>query len=345
MTTTQTKKTLGSSNVEVSALAMGTVPLAGFGAASSREDFESTVLAAVESGVRYFDTAPMYGAGRAEQMLGHVLRYNGLRQQVVVSTKVGRVLKTRRRVPAGGPAIFGIDWVGGLPFVEQFDYSYDGIMRSFEDSQQRMGLDQIDIVHVHDIGRVSHGEGNAAHWKALQQGGFRALRELRESGAVRAIGIGVNETGAVLEMANEFPLDCCLVAGRYTLINDEASRDFYPECRRRGIGVIAAGVFNSGILAGGAAGKTKTFDYMDAPTAIVERVAAVEQVCARFGVTLPTAAIQFVHAHPAVATILVGAKSPAEIAQNASALNASVPSAFWSELKQQGLLAADALTP
>lgn len=337
-------RSLGKSGIQVSALSMGTVPLSGFGSATSYEDFESTVLAAFNEGVRYFDTAPMYGLGRSEHLLGHVLRINKLRDQVVVSTKVGRLLQTRRKARAGA-TIFGIDWIDGLPFVEQFDYSYDGIMRSVEDSQQRMGIDNIDVIHVHDIGRLSHGAANEGYWKQLLQGGFRALRELRESGAVRAVSIGVNETAAVLEMAEEFPLDCCLIAGRYTLINDEASERFFPECQRRAISVIAAGVFNSGILAGGASGATRKYDYQDASDAIVQHVAAIEAVCARFAVSLPTAAIQFVKAHPAVATILVGAKSPVEISHNVEALAANIPAEFWLVLKESGLLPHAAIVP
>jgi D-threo-aldose 1-dehydrogenase len=209
--------------------------------------------------------------------------------------------------------IFGIEWIDGLPFVDEFDYSYDGIMRSFEDSQQRFGIDGIDIIHVHDIGRLSHGDDNDRYWTQLQDGGFKALRELRESGAVKAVSIGVNETAAVLDMANEFPLDCCLIAGRYTLINDEASSHFFPECERLGIDVIAAGVFNSGILAGGSKGPNKLFDYSDAPQSIIDKVEAVEEVCDEFSVALATAAVQFVAAHPAVATVLVGAKNTTEI--------------------------------
>jgi D-threo-aldose 1-dehydrogenase len=254
-------------------------------------------------------------------------------------------MRPRNKAAAQGAALFDVGWIGGLPFVESFDYGYDGILRSFEDSQQRLGMDAIDVLLVHDIGRMAHGEGNAHHWKQLQQGGFRALDELRRSGVVKAIGIGVNECEAVIDMSDEFPIDCCLVAGRYTLIDHHALDHFLPEYQRRGIAVIAAGVFNSGILGGGSAGETKVFNYQAAPPAIVERVRRVERICAKHGVALPAAAIQFVAAHPAVTTVLQGAKSVGELTQNVEALSQPTIPSFWQELRQEGLLPEHAPTP
>jgi D-threo-aldose 1-dehydrogenase len=319
--------------------------LSGFGAATTYQDFEDVVLRAVEMGIRYIDTAPMYGSTRSEHFLGHILRTKELRSKVVISTKVGRLMRPRSKATASGEVIFGVSWTGGLPFVEYFDYSYEGIMRSFEDSQQRFGLDEIDIVHVHDIGRMAHGEKNTHYWKQLQEGGFKALDELRRGGVIKAVGIGVNECDAVIEMADEFAIDCCLVAGRYTLIDHQALDRFYPECQRRGIAVIAAGVFNSGILGGGSGGNTRSFDYQDAPPLIIQRVKKVESVCAEFGVSLPAAAIQFVAAHPSVTTVLQGAKNVKELTHNVGALSLAIPAAFWAALKQRGLLPGNAPTP
>ncbi len=336
---------LAKSGLSVSSLSLGTVPLSGFGAATTFQDFEDVVLESVRQGISYFDTAPMYGSTRSEHYLGHVLRVHGLRSKVVISTKVGRLMRTRRQAKLGGDAVFGVTWIGGLAFYEQFDYSYDGIMRSFEDSQQRFGLDDLDILLVHDIGRVAQGDNNAFYWKQLQDGGFKALDELRSSGAVKAVGIGVNECEAVIEMSDEFRIDCCLVAGRYTLIDHQALASFYPECQRRGIAVIAAGVFNSGILGGGSAGNTRSFNYQEPPAEIVAQVQQVERVCKEFGVSLPAAAIQFVNAHPAVTTVLQGAKSVDEIRHNVGALSASIPAGFWARLKERGLLPAAAPVP
>jgi D-threo-aldose 1-dehydrogenase len=291
------------------------------------------------------DTAPMYGSTRSEHFLGHVLRVKELRKSVVLSTKAGRLMRPHSRAKASGNVVFGVTWMGGLPFVEHFDYSYDGIMRSFEDSQQRFGLDEIDILLVHDIGRVAHGDQNVHYWKQLQDGGFRALDELRSSGVIKAVGVGVNECEAVIEMADAFKLDCCLVAGRYTLIDQTALDSFMPELQKRGIALIAAGVFNSGILGGGSAGTTKTFDYQAAPVEIIQKVEKVEEVCREFDVALPAAAIQFVAAHPAVTTVLQGAKSVAELRQNVKAMASPISPKFWARLKERGLIPVNAPTP
>lgn len=337
-------RTLGKSGVSVSAIGLGTVPLAGFGADIGYEQAERTLRSAYEQGVRYFDCAPMYGLGKAEHYLGHFIRTQGIRPEITLSTKVGRLLKPRSRARKG-EVIFGIDWAGALPFFEEFDYSYDGILRSFEDSQQRLGIDLIDVVLVHDIGRLAHGDNNARYWRQLLDGGFRALDELRSSGQVRAVGIGVNETEAVLEMADEFDIDCCLLAGRYTLLNQQPLATFFPECARRNIAVIGAGVFNSGVLAGGSRAANKTYDYQSAPADVIAKVAAIERVCDSYGVALPQAAVQFAYAHPAVSCLVLGAKDVSEVTQNVAAMTAPIPAAFWETLREQGLVAADAPLP
>lgn len=336
---------LAKTGLNVTTLSLGTVPLSGFGAPSTYQDFEDVVLDAYANGIRYMDTAPMYGSTRSEHFLGHVLRVKELRKSVVVSTKVGRLMRPHSKAKASGHLVFGVTWIDGLPFVEQFDYSYDGIMRSFEDSQQRFGVDEIDILSIHDIGRVAHGDQNVHYWKQLQDGGFRALDELRRCGVVKAVGVGVNECEAVIEVANAFPIDYCLVAGRYTLIDQTALDSFLPECQKRGIALIAAGVFNSGILGGGSSGLTKTFDYQAAPPEIIRKVQQLEEVCREFDVALPAAAIQFVAAHPAVTTVLQGAKSVAELRQNVKAMSTPIASAFWARLKERGLIPAHAPTP
>ena len=336
---------LAKTGLEVTTLSLGTVPLSGFGGSSTYQDFEDVVLDAYANGIRYIDTAPMYGSTRSEHFLGHVLRVKDLRKSVVVSTKVGRMMRPHSKAKALGHLVFGVTWLDGLPFVEHFDYTYDGVMRSFEDSQQRFGLDEIDMLSIHDIGRVAHGDQNAHYWKQLQDGGFRALDEIRRSGVVKAIGVGVNECAAVLEVANEFLIDYCLVAGRYTLIDQTALDGFLPELQKRGIALVAAGVFNSGILGGGSTGTTKTFDYQAAPDAIVQKVQKLEAVCREFDVALPAAAIQFVAAHPAVTTVLQGAKNVNELRQNVNAMASPISPKFWARLKEGGLIPAHAPTP
>ncbi|MCW2527180.1 MAG: aldo/keto reductase [Pseudonocardiales bacterium] len=337
---------LGNSGVDVGPIALGTVPLSGLGGATTYADFEATVGAAIGVGIRYVDTAPGYGNGRAEHFLGHLVRTRDLPDKILVSTKVGRLLRTRASVGRDGTGdLPGVTWEGGLPFISDFDYTYDGIMRSHEDSLQRLGIDRIDILHVHDIGLAAHGRDSDMYWEQLRDGGYEALRTLRDTGTVRAISVGVNEVDAVLEMAGEFPLDACLVAGRYSLIHDQASDRLFPECDRLGVSVIAAGVFNSGILAAGSAAATRLYDYGNAPEEIVSLVRRIERVCAEFDVALPTAAIQFVDAHPGVTCVLVGAKTPAEIEANYAALNTPTPAGFWQRLKDEALLSEFAPVP
>ncbi|NBA96617.1 aldo/keto reductase [Pseudomonas sp. R5(2019)] len=339
--------TIGNTGVALSSLGLGTVPLAGFGGDCTYDQAEKVVLAAYESGIRYFDAAPMYGSGLAELRLGQIVRENRLRDSITLSTKVGRLLKPKSRLNAAlaEPEV-AIQWKGAPPLIQEYDYSYDGVMRSFEDSCQRFGLDSFEILYIHDIGRVTHDESaNSRYWQQLRMGGLKALDELRRSGAAKAIGIGVNETAAVLEMAGEFNLDCCLLAGRYSLLNHGALTDFFPEMQKRHIAVIAAGVFNSGILGGGATGMTRTFEYMEAPPEIIERVMRIESICRHYDVALPQAAVQFVYAHPAVSCVLQGCKSTAEVQQNGAAIQQPTPAAMWQELAEAGLIPAHAPRP
>lgn len=329
---------LGATTAEVTRLGFGTVPLSGFGEPASYEKFERVVLEAFTRGIRYFDCAPMYGLGLSEHFLGHALRTHGLRDQVKVSTKVGRVLKPASRVKKV-ETVYGIEWQNCLPFLDQYDYTYDGIMRSFEDSQQRLGLDHIDVLFVHDVGTAWHGDQSEFYWDQLRQSGYKALDSLRSSGAVDAIGLGVNETASVLGVAREFRLDCSMIAGRYTLLNHGPLEQDFPELLRRNVSVIAAGVFNSGILAGGAVG---TYDYQNAPAAVIQRVKALGDVCKQFEVSLSSLALRFVYDHPAVACVVQGARSGEEVRQNVDATSAVVPAALWAELKRRELIPASA---
>ena len=340
------KRALPNGRVNLTALGLGTSPLGGCGVPVSFETFEAVILKAYALGVRYFDVAPLYGLGKSEHFLGHVLRVHGLRSEVVVSTKAGRLLKPASR-SARAESLYGINWVDPLPFVDEYDYSYDGIMRSFEDSQQRMGLDHIDILFLHDVSGVWHRESYPTYQRQLRETGYRACDELRRSGAVKAIGLGVNETASVLEVAAEFDLDCSLVAGRYTLLNHAPLTDFFPEAQRRGIGIIAGGVYNSGILAEGSRGNalTRTYDYQAAPESIVRRVKALEVICERHEVRLADAASQFVYAHPAVTSVVQGALTTAHVEQNVASISAPIPQAFWLDLRSDGLIPSEAPLP
>jgi D-threo-aldose 1-dehydrogenase len=326
--------------------------LGGLYAAVSLRDGTATVTAGINLGLRYFDTAPMYGLGKAEHVLGHTLLQRAEIDpnfEFVLSTKVGRLLVTdrpggqlRETAPKNN---LDAGWHGALPFQEYFDYSYDAVMRSFDDSQQRLGSTKIDILYIHDIGRATHGPRHDHHWSALTTaGGFRALEELRAAGQIKAIGVGVNEWQVIPEVLDCVDLDCCLLAGRYTLLEQTALTSFLPLCGRRRIGVIIGGAFNSGILAAQAGGHRK-FDYGDAPSDVVEKVERLRQVTDRFDVKIPAAALQFPLAHPAVVSVVVGSRSVAEIDQAVHWLEQPLPDDLWDELKRQGLMEAQAPVP
>ncbi|MFM0047154.1 aldo/keto reductase [Paraburkholderia sediminicola] len=336
MTGYQLRK-LGKSGVNVTSVSLGTVPLAGFKTKVDYAEFERVIEAAYEGGIRYFDAAPMYGFGKAEYYLGHAMRELDIRGDVVISTKVGRVLKPASRTNRLN-TVYGIEWVDPLPFRDTYDYTYDGIMRSFEDSQFRLGLDYIDVLLVHDLGHSWHGDQNSIYLEQMRKSGYRALDELRSSGAVSAVGLGVNETDSVIEVAREFEIDCALIAGRYTLLNHAPLDAAFDELQKRSVSVLAAGVFNSGILATGTKGQAITYDYQSVPREIFDKVAAIEAVCREHDVLLAAAAIEFVSKHPAVATVVLGGQNVAEIKQNLASANRCAPAAFWEDLKRYGLL-------
>lgn len=339
---------LGKSAVELAAFGLGCAGIGGLFQDVSEAQAIATVDAAWVQGVRYFDTAPYYGYTKSEHRLGAALRHHP-RDDFVLSTKVGRLMTPRPRLGSHGA---DTGWANPLPFEPVYDYTRDGILRSFEDSLQRLGVARIDILLVHDIGAATHGERNAYYWSQLTGGGFRALEELRAAGVVGAVGIGVNEGAVILDAMREFDLDCALLAGRYTLLEQSALDSVFPECQRRGVGVLLGGVFNSGILAQGLEGSCDTsggtdfkFDYGAAPPDVIHRVSRIKTVCANYGVALRAAALQFPYAHAAVSCVLTGARDPGELNQNAHALNQSIPEGFWRSLRELGLMREDAPTP
>lgn len=329
------RRAIERAGVELTALGLGCAAFGGLYRPIAADDALATLRMAWQAGIRHFDTAPMYGLGRAEHLLGHFLREesDGL-AEAVVSTKVGRLMtQTRpgRELPPEPPKNpFDSGWNNGLGFREIFDYSYDGLMRSFDDSQQRLGFPEIDLLFVHDIGRVTHGERHDRTWKDLTSGGFRALRELREAGLIKGFGLGVNETRAIDEAMNETDLDCCLLAGRYTLL-DRSAEDLLTKARSRDVAIVAGGVYNSGILAAHDAADRK-FDYQDAPAEIVERVERLAAICARFDVPLGAAAVQFPLRNEAITSVLVGARSVADVTTSVAWFEREIPDALWSEL-------------
>jgi D-threo-aldose 1-dehydrogenase len=333
-------RVLGKSGVEVTILGMGGAPLGNMYRAFPDAQARATLEACHDAGIRYFDTAPLYGFGLSEHRLGEALRGRH-REDLVLSTKVGRLLRP------GDPARLDHgQFKGGLPFAQVYDYSYDGVMRSLEDSLQRLGTWRIDVLLVHDLDVWTHGSEDARRERVAQfmAGGYRAMIELREQGAVRAIGAGVNETAACRDLAERGDFDCFLLAGRYTLLEQAPLDDFLPLCERRNIALIVGGAYNTGILATGAI-PGAYFQYAPAPPEIMERVRRIEAVCARHGVRLPSAALQFPLGHPAVATVALGMRAPEEVSQNVEIFEPAIPADFWAELKHEGLLRGDAPTP
>lgn len=330
------KRRVGSTALEVTTLGFGGATLVGMmGADVPPEQAVATVSAALDAGVGYFDTAPHYGFGRSEHLMGDALRFH--HDNAVISTKVGRLL---RPVRSDADRTMQHPWTQSFPFEITYDYSYDGIMRSYEASLQRLGLGHVEILLVHDIGTTTHGvEGNRTYWKQLSDGGYRALSELKSSGAIGAIGIGVNEWPVLMDAMQIGDWDVFLLANRYTLLEQACLDPFMSACQKRGISMIAAGPFAAGVLAGRDIWGPDTGAYQKPPAEIVARATALKEVCAAHGVPLGAAALQFALAHPVVCTVLTGPKSPEEFEGILKWWNTSIPTAFWDALADRHLVA------
>jgi D-threo-aldose 1-dehydrogenase len=329
--------TRGAKALDFTALGFGSAPLGNYLRLLSEQECDETLSAAWESGARYFDTAPLYGLGLSEVRVGRLLKQRR-RDDFILATKVGRLLEPCEK-----------DQVNGFFFVEtpqvrfHYDYSYDGVMRSYEESLKRLGLDRVDILYVHDVCAFVHG-GRAASEARIRElidtGGWRALTELRASGDVLAIGAGVNEWEPCARLLELVDPDLFLLAGRYTLLEQVPVETLFPQCAKRGVGIVAGGPYNSGILAGG-----NTYNYAAAPPEILERARAIDGVCRSHGVALPAAALQFILANPLVVSVIPGGQTVAETRQNAAVLDETVPGALWRELKDKKLLHPEAPTP
>ncbi len=333
------KRHFGATGLEVTDMGFGAAPIGNFLRPISEEESTAMINRAWDAGMRYFDTAPYYGHGLSEARLGQNLRWRP-RNEYVLSSKVGRVLK-----PALRKDIDFKPWVNGLPFKSVFDYSYDGTMRSFEDSLQRLGLEYIDILFIHDADVFTHGpEQQKIYFMQAMEGCYRALIKLREEGLVRAIGFGVNSLDVMLDFMRQGDFDAMLLAGRYTLLEQEPLDELLPLCEKRRTGVVIGGGFNGGILATGAVPGAK-WNYAPAPEHLMKKVAEMELVCTKYKVPLPAAALQFLLAHPAVATHVPGTRNVAQMEQNIALVSHPIPAAFWQDLKQQGLIRRNAPVP
>jgi D-threo-aldose 1-dehydrogenase len=321
---------LGGTDIEVTRLGLGLAPIGGLFTPVGDGQAIATIDRAWEQGVRLFDTAPLYGCGLSERRTGAALARRP-RSEFVLSTKVGRLLANE---PVGTPATQ--DFWPEVPesVVPYFDFGYDAVVRSLTESLDRLGVSRVDIAHLHDPDD---------HWQQASTEGLRALEQLRADGLVGAISAGMNQSTMLTRFVTERTLDCVLVAGRYTLLDCSAAADLLPACLARGVGVLVGGVYNSGLLADPRPGAT--YDYAPAKPELVARARAIAAICHRYGVPPHAAAIQFPFGHPAVTSVVVGARSPAEVDAAVAGLRQELPAALWTSLKDEGLLPQEVPVP
>ncbi|WP_284778245.1 aldo/keto reductase [Agrobacterium sp. lyk4-40-TYG-31] len=328
------KRKLPRRDVDVTLMGLGCAQMGNLYRVTPYEESKGAFDTAWKHGIRYFDTAPFYGYTRSERRLGTMVTEHE-RADYTLSTKVGRVMVPDETVGPEEDA-----YIAPLPFRPVYDYSHDGILRSFEASQQRLGILKPDILYIHDIGSVTHGDKHRHYWQQLTEGGgFKALTRLRDEGSTGAIGLGVNEWEVVRDAMEVFDIDIAMLAGRYTLL-EQSSLDFMDNCTKRGVGIVVAGAFNSGILAG-----NRKFNYADAPADIIAKVDALHEVCEELGVSLQAAALQFPLAHPASVTVVSGARNAQQLSANIEWFEQDIPVEFWHELERRGLLAEGVPVP
>ena len=325
------KRRVGRTNLEIGTLGLGGAPLGGNFVDLGYAQAEALIRTAKDAGIGYFDTAPWYGFGRSERVMGDVLRGS----DYVLSDKVGRLLR-----PGAVPNPMDFGMIDPLPFNVVYDYGYDGVMRAFEDNLQRLGLDRIDILLAHDIGTFQHGDDNARHFKDLAEGGYRAMDELRAAGKVQAIGLGVNENAVCEDALGIGTWDVFLLAGRYTLLEQTPLDSLFPACQDAGTTIICGGPFNSGILVG-----REMWNYDTAPAHVVEKARALGAVADAFGIPLAAAALQFPLGDPIVTSVIPGPRDKGEMEQILDWFATPIPQEFWAALKAKGLIAEGASLP
>lgn len=327
--------------VPLTRMGFGGAPLGNLYQKVEESDAQASLQAAYDAGIRYFDTAPQYGLGRSEIRFGEAIRRFG-RENIQLSTKIGRLLVDCTLEEVTPEAFVDVPQKRIV-----FDYTYDGVMRSYEASRERIGVANADILLVHDVDVFSQGSQEASDAKVRELfdgGGYRALTELRDAGDVAAIGAGVNEWQVCETLLGLGDFDGFLLAGRYTLLEQEALDSFLPLCIERDVGIILGGPYNSGILATGAIAGAK-YNYEDAPEPILDQVRKIEAVCGEHNVPLIAAALQFVLGHPAVKTVIPGAVSAAQVEANVALLHTPIPGTLWSDLQSGGLIRPDAPLP
>ena len=325
------KRQVGQTGLMIDTLGLGGAPLGGNFIDIDYRQAAELIETAKQAGIGYFDTAPWYGFGRSERVMGDLLRHT----DYILSDKVGRLLKPG---PVDNPSDFGM--VDPLPFHVVYDYGYDGIMRAFEDNLQRLGLDRIDILLAHDIGTFTHGDENERHFRDLAEGGYRAMDEIRRAGHVKAIGLGVNENAVCMDALGIGSWDVFLLAGRYTLLEQTPLAELFPACRDAGTSIICGGPFNSGVLVG-----REMWNYAKAPTEVVDKVRKIGAIADEYGVTLPAAALQFPLANDIITSVIPGPRDSSEMTQILDWFRMQIPGDFWVALKTAGLMDRDAPLP
>src|SRR4051794_8243543 len=332
--------TVGATGLTLTRLGLGAAPLAGLYREVRDEDAVSLINHAWDMGVRSYDAAPLYGYGNGERRMGAAL-HDKPREQFAFSTKVGRLAIPRDQVPAGADvdrqlrgSVEDAYYKGTPPVRMVFDYSYDGVMRSVEESLRRLDLDRVDILYIHDPDD---------HWDEAIGGAWPALRRLRDEGVVKAVGAGMNQVEMLIRFARETEMDLFMVAGRYTLLDPSALDELMPLCVERGIGVVIAGVMNSGILAD--PGPNATFNYQPAPPEWIDRARQLREACEELGVPVKAAAVQFAMAHPAVVSLIAGVRTVEHLDDYPDLMQVPIPGSFWDELRARRLIPESAPVP
>ena len=325
------QRQIGKTKLKIDTLGLGCAPLGGNFVDLNYNQAADLVSAALDVGISYFDTAPWYGFGRSERVVGDQIR----NKNAIISSKVGRILKPGA---VTDPMDYGM--IDPMPFHPIYDYSYHGIMRAYEDSLQRLGLEKIDVLLVHDIGTFQHGQENAQHFKNLAETGYKALAELRANALVEAIGLGVNENQVCLDALKIGSWDVFLLAGRYTLLEQTALDELFPACAKSETSIICGGPFNSGILVG-----REMWNYAKAPKDVIKKARALGKVAKEFRIPLAAAALQFPQANELVSSVIPGPRSKEELSEILKWQKIEIPTDFWRSLKEKKLLRADAPTP
>lgn len=334
-------KSLGTTSLQLSRFGFGAAPIGNLYQPVTDDAAIACVNSALAAGIHYLDTAPHYGFGLSELRLGQALARVPAAQRPVISTKVGRLL-----VPTDSSTAVRHGFTNTPPLEPVFDYSYDGVMRSFESSLVRLQVERIDILFAHDLGAMTHGNDHRARFRQFMEGGYRAMHELREAGLVSAIGVGANEWQVCEEALAHGDFDCFLLAGRYTLLEQGACDTFFPLCATRQVSVILGGPFNSGILATGVAGPGPFhYNYAPAEPDIIHRVQRIEQVCVQYDVPLAAVALQFPAAHPQICSVIAGLANEQEVKHALAMMNHPLPPELWCTLREQELLHPEAVLP